>query len=32
MTGEFSDDRLSNIQNDEDFIEWLKGEETPYEG
>jgi len=31
MTGKFSDDRLSSIENDEDFIEWLKGEETPYE-
>jgi hypothetical protein len=30
-TGEFSDPRLSSIESDEDFIEWLKGDEEPYE-
>jgi len=30
-TGEFSDPRLSNINDDEEFIEWLKGEEPPKE-
>lgn len=30
-TGEFSDPRLLNINDDEEFVEWLKGEEEPYE-
>jgi len=31
MTGKFSDERLEQIDNDEEFIKWLKGKETPYE-